>query len=1311
MCKLLSKVSLALLVLLSLASCTNEVFLPTPQTRNQAVIDELQRTTWNPQNKLTNLKASQGKWRTITLTWDPVPGAVRYDVYKSDKPAGVYTPIDFSVDTSLDLSVAPGTDAYFKVAAVSAEEKLGELSLTVRGTSLAQPIISGIVEPEGAGAGQDATVVYWFMNNIGASTYEGDVRYRVSAFEGIGSNTLVSQVTVEGRCFVEVGGLKPLTPYDFQVEAWFIDEEAEPGKPAPGKLETSGRMDKETARRISPTAPADLRTVPGGEAERITLYFTLPGKVDVLVDEIEHADGTKTKLFEERGLYFKILRDGELVDELHFLPYPEDDDASNREKTWSDTIATANRGIEYSYEVQAFTEGVTIQAPVSKKVTGWAMAKPKLEFGTLSRILNSEGDQYAAADLLLALTHTTRNIAYEYVLFESVSPVGDVHTNNVDAAIPYREIALDPPSSGIDGENTLSSYALSYDLTGKTTETFRGRGFYTYAVDVYLGTKKIERVYTPESKLIIENTEEIKVKNLEVADGYANKFILTWDWEENRSYVVKSRASASDDWEPIAAYPVDFANAKYPAAGVATRTGEDLSYTVTISNPGYGLTCDFSVQPYLEVIPGDAETIIGAQTLGTAQPVLGAVSYSWVEIEWAPVQKATSYVLKYWYGGNESDGETKNLSGLSLAQNKYTYTLKPRDSENVIGAKKSFSVVILAKNDVDETSSEAIPHIQVFNPRNLTVDSTTADTLGVNDIKVTWNTVEGALGYYIIRRQLKPDNSGSPTKENTDVRYYVNVAASTPTIKGLKIITDGGLPADTVPVGPGNTTLPFEISPAGDVFILTDKVLTDTQVDAADSPYTPLYAGEQNAIAWGYPYQYTVVPVLKEADTPTVNYADDASWIIGDQELQGIAAFSKTGHTLGFVHDVTVTKGTGHANSSNTNDRITISWTKPALAPAAVAYNIYRRPQGSSVWTKITSTAIASGLTSYSDESATVKEAKGEVFEYLVGLDLVSKELSADPTRYVRFVDAVNGDTGASADTEPRATKIAGYILPSPSITATSPKTFADSDGIHETVNWNAVKVGEVYNWGIAGYEIQVKNASFPGSPWQKIADASAEGSTLEKTLDDLNLLQVTRDYKHYYRVLAYALDGTTRYYSTLPEDSAAPWATRKITTKKEATAAAAIAIASGIYGQKLDANDANDTFNVSIDTVKRPIFTGVSGSLKVCSNDNHKTLGIIFSGNRNIFAYGATVSNTTVTPNTSSVTLTSDTEAGKISIIATISNLRDNTTSSGAFSADYGAGTADPKDFEPVFSFGAETANTTDVNNMVWSPTEGWNQ
>lgn len=139
---------------------------------------------------------------TVTLTWQPVPGAVRYRVYRD----GVTQNVGASNDTTAQVGgLDPGKSYRFKVAAVSAADKTGPPSswITVKTTGAKLRAPSGV----------KATATGKTTVRLTCSPVPGADGYRVYR-EGVTANVGGSRDTS-----ISIGGLKAGTKYRFRMAA------------------------------------------------------------------------------------------------------------------------------------------------------------------------------------------------------------------------------------------------------------------------------------------------------------------------------------------------------------------------------------------------------------------------------------------------------------------------------------------------------------------------------------------------------------------------------------------------------------------------------------------------------------------------------------------------------------------------------------------------------------------------------------------------------------------------------------------------------------------------------------------------------------------------------------------------------------------------------------------------------------------------------------------------------------------------------------------------------------------------------------
>ena len=118
-------------------SCTELVTAPMMQVLGGSQSGGTNNTIASPQN----LFASQGEKRTITLSWTEVHKAVRYYVYAFPTPFGNFPKVGETSTRLYTYDAMLGVTRYFKVTAVSYAGTESKPSLTVSGTTLAQPVM------------------------------------------------------------------------------------------------------------------------------------------------------------------------------------------------------------------------------------------------------------------------------------------------------------------------------------------------------------------------------------------------------------------------------------------------------------------------------------------------------------------------------------------------------------------------------------------------------------------------------------------------------------------------------------------------------------------------------------------------------------------------------------------------------------------------------------------------------------------------------------------------------------------------------------------------------------------------------------------------------------------------------------------------------------------------------------------------------------------------------------------------------------------------------------------------------------------
>src|SRR5574344_429099 len=398
-------------------SCYSEL-VPSP------AIEEIQSSTEGTSKFLaapTDVSCTQGAKRKITITWTALSTAARYSSYSAQTPFDTFTQVAETVDNSYEYTTTAGTTLYFKITAVDYSGSESSFSSVACGSSLAQPIISDIVGTEET---EDTSVtVYWYMENVSASTYLSSVCYTITCIDSSGNTIATGKVTGANTSATQYlfANLTPNSTYCYTVDAYLSTADSD--------VEKSETVDAATARRLRPNAPSAVTATQGSDKSAITLSFTLPDEVDVAVSN---------SVYEQHPLYFKIYRrlpvsSGEtenewslLVSHLYFdgtTTGPSGTDAATiaayfenykpgTTVTWSNNVGTTTsdvkRGVKYEYKVQSYADNTlrVITSNLSSGTTsGWAMATAT--FKTRDFVATEDSDENPTKNISATICFTS----------------------------------------------------------------------------------------------------------------------------------------------------------------------------------------------------------------------------------------------------------------------------------------------------------------------------------------------------------------------------------------------------------------------------------------------------------------------------------------------------------------------------------------------------------------------------------------------------------------------------------------------------------------------------------------------------------------------------------------------------------------------------------------------------------------------------------------------------------------------------------------------------------------------------------------
>lgn len=1168
------KLSTALLFVSSvfLMSC-KQVLLPQPGGFDQSKNSSGSITTeWTAP---TDLKASQGLQGRVELTWKPVLNAVRYFIYRSDTPFGNFVQVGETTDALYTQKVTAGTDTYYKITAINLQNQETDYSIAVRGTSLAQPVISDI---QGDAQEGDSTVtVYWYMNNVDA--YADAVRYELVCYDATGKEQKRIPGESGNKTELTVTGLTPNTTYLYQVEAYNIAEQ--------DKTEASDKIDAQTARRLRPNPPENLTVSQGAFGDKVKVSFVLPTKVDVAVEK---------NVYEQFPLYFKIYRKVAGEDDSTYEPVcgyfgsikdiadknngvcfadqytPTDPDAPYQEGetvTWTDD--TVVRGRQYQYKVQSYTDIVprviTSDKSIATSEPGWAVAPLSFEMDPViyDDEYNSEGNpvSHKTANLSATLTFDTLGKADSYTYELTVNYR---RRNNEDGSLSESTPTKLGDFFTVD---ELSDHIYKADLHANP-------GSYSFTVNAKHKTSGwTESITTPNSRYVVPDLQPLIVQNLVVQDGYPDKFVLTWDRDPSVTYEIKYKMEDAQGGDYTLIEPV------LADEGAEPGQTQPFEYPLTHYDGSQGKNAVTSGDALrIEIVPytdyqGDNHKAGTPEspdqlfyTLGTPAVTFDQTKTAAdsITVTWPKIEKATSYEVTYAYDGVSDttqvlrDGAATTFADAYKADTQIIPVTKEEEIQvtdditcvipKPIGydymaySGKNVTVTVKAINETRKTDTTGTATTRTLGPAAAAAELSATVAAKESSIDVSWKEVPGATGYLIARTRYGATNTDDSRSTDGEFVYFYD---------GTQLSVQG---QDITPVS--------SVKLNGDTFTLTDKYTDSTGVGPQDTTYK--FRIEQDKLGWGYPYRYQVFPVTESS--PSFSRSENLNQCtVGSVTYQDADKNYVVGSAIGYGLDVKATK-------AESADTVTVTWTKPYLTGTNRTLNpvVYRKlssdPSGK--WEAITPSITNTKATvSIASEKT---DTKHKAFDYIVKYEEQSS-FEGNPHPY--YVESLKGDGQEAANK--------GYYF-----------TILGADVSKREIAGNAEELTvTAYDWkerknGPEAYKVYIKNNNIDGD-WHLVATvpvtdkgygaitggndtgitvSNPAGTVLRFTpefTDDVHTkyLKVLRDYKHYYKIEAVRTitdgDGVETKISTVLGDDDSIWGARQITAMEFARCASLI--------------------------------------------------------------------------------------------------------------------------------------------------------
>lgn len=1127
----------------------------------------------------TNLTATQGGFRSITIKWTAAKSAVFYNIYHSDTATGNFTFLEQTPDAtcSYTTSADPDVKKYYKIQSVDTNGEVSEqYSQICFGTTLATPIITSIKQ----NAKGDAITVRWYKGvNCTTDTYLNDsLNYTIVLYNADGTQDLREE-TISAMDVKEAADTKytftnltPNTKYKIQIKAY--TKSAQDSK----STESSDKEDQSTAHSLIPAAPENFSVSKGTSKDSVTLSWELP----------KYAEIKSATAFETRPVYFKIYRKLESAPENAYEPIitylgttvnadqPANDSTIYFEKTKTgeseesiitvtpkDSIAVdyskadetkaeeafpsyipgtiityidknVKSGKKYSYRIQSFIDdskkkNITSDESICEDF-GWLINSPTIQVSSKPNYYNNDNKQLIESfSVTMNFKFDDFGQKYNYIITETCQEMENVETGEGES----KTIEKKPVGNETKEKYSSTSYAdfFPWKKEYKTEELKENHfKYYSYSVAITSEDGKTEyaSIDAPGKIIIIDKKEFVpNVDDFSVQDGYSNKFILSWTYDETCSYKVIYTNKDKNGKEESKIEKTFAADELKNEKGKSCVTGDKVKFSHQAESGDtrtvYTLVGSNGFESS-RILDGEYKT------LGTPEPYFEP-SYKSIKVIWKPVQKATSYTITATY--NKEKIKAENISKIETDENGNFYCVITEPYGETINGEERISNTTnaeIAGNPIDfeikaTSSAEETP----YDSDTITNSNIKISTLGPAATKITqiqgagkqillkWNKIEGAKGYIIFRKKYSKSLIGMPDK--ADVYFY------SAEDKSLSLIQD-----DSTPSASCNET-------AG-LFTFYDKYKEAQNYDSQ-------YETDQAQIAWGLPFGYTVIPVLKDSDFTI----DDDLVITGTEDSiaytkESLDKIEQKGATYGYGLALTASKAT----SQHT---VELNWEPPYGVSSEPM--IFRRAYNASAGSSWKLDAIGSSKDIKTIEC--VPEVNYKAYDYIVCYKPERYEdLTIDPyyEKYLsESVETVNNERNNK-----------GYIFSFAPITATYNGTREGADYkkdkfyYSERVSWNAYDYSE-RAVGPISCSIEMLNTN-KTTGWVKLADIDINNGLVTDTLDvsdneitekkyikDLildssrdrmlilsprgitnktssntdGLLKVLRDAKHYYRI------------------------------------------------------------------------------------------------------------------------------------------------------------------------------------------------
>lgn len=1110
--------------LLSIFSCSDEL-LPTPESSESSSIVANSKEILAP----TDLTATHGNVKTVTLNWKTSAGASKYKIYSALTPASDFTQIGEASgsENSFTYSEASGVSKYYKIKAVNSKNEESYFSKIVFGSTMATPIISIEMVADGTQA-----KVSWWMDNCNESTYASSVCYEVSAFSDEKGQNLVSSASSTGMDFeATITGLSPKTHYYFRVDAFLNSNQT--------VTESSDLLDMETARKLVPNKVENLEISEGESESEIQLSFALPEFCDVSIGK---------GVYERHPLYFKIQRKekdaldstyetlisylGTMIEDSQISDNKvkincstnesssdlititkSDDENAETNSAYEEYISlskitykdlTATRGKQYTYRIQSYVDDskkvITSNESIVEK-DGWLIGIANLRVN--GKYTLGEDDKYSSIEFVFSSTFENFGKEYKYIL--KITKYNLAETYETSETKVFNSIS------------ELNSFTESF------TDLEKQEGYYKYSLYICtseITDSKITFTNAPGKYIVTDDASKVpSIADFKVEDGFSDKFNLSWIINTSYKYTIKWNSVSQDgstgeeeSLELTDDYLENAVNNTTFTFSHQATSGDKRIYKLEASN---GLTTQAN--------PSNAASDYIFETLGTAKIILASKEYDSISFSWDKVQKATDYEIHAYYLGETS--EIAESYSSSISENTYSCKIdKPLGYNDATKSGKDVVLKVIAKN----TSTNAITESEV---KSATLGPAATDvkvTGNQNDISIVWNKIDGIDSYLICRAIYKDSNATEIDKIDT---ILVDTNENDIKVAGESVNSSNTKRADFLQTSTTCT--------------LKDNYQEVTDTSSAQTAYQI----NQSKIPWGLPFGYFVVPV-KDASDFTF---DSESFSMTGSKVSYSNISDVKGATSGYGLNITAEKAVNGKTQ-------VIEWEAPYNSNKIPT--LYRKSQGGN-WEKIN---LVLSADSKKAEYNPIGDDVYKSFDYLVRYDSSSTNFTAS------YLTALENKKDTENSSTEQLNK--GYLLSIP-FSRNENTTQSSENYYAETISFDKWDTTE-RALQPESYEIYIKNLNHSltkGGDWTKLATLDKDltvtkfedftDTTISQTGTNIilkptgisngtsqntdGILKVLRDGKHYYKIVPKCGENTAEFET---------YAYRQITDEELAKAA-----------------------------------------------------------------------------------------------------------------------------------------------------------